>query len=292
VRRSSLNSGFTGLDRRRTPDGVITTRKHFIERSLGTFRYSTGWTPLDLGTLAVWFDATDPATVTESGGRVSQWADKSGNLRHAVSAAGKYPWIGNATINGNATISSLVAGEHLWLDSSLFTAAATYFVVARWRTSGGGYNKLLGHTNSLENHNGGALFYRKSSNQWASYGLYDSGATFDGVGVNNHGTTYVCAYVSGTAGATNSRAIYVDGTALFSGTPTAFPAANTRISIHAGDAVSVANSQASLIDIGEVVVAIGNLSDENRQKAEGYLAHKWGTTSALPGGHPYKLAAP
>ena len=28
------------------------------------------------------------------------------------------------------------------------------------------------------------------------------------------------------------------------------------------------------------------------EKAEGYLAHKWGRTGALPVGHPYKNSAP
>ena len=28
------------------------------------------------------------------------------------------------------------------------------------------------------------------------------------------------------------------------------------------------------------------------QKAEGYLAHKWGLTSSLPVSHPYKNTAP
>ena len=28
------------------------------------------------------------------------------------------------------------------------------------------------------------------------------------------------------------------------------------------------------------------------QKAEGYLAHKWGLTGSLPAGHPYKTTHP
>lgn len=39
------------------------------------------WTPADLNPLA-WFDAKDGAYITESGGLVSQWNDKSGNARH------------------------------------------------------------------------------------------------------------------------------------------------------------------------------------------------------------------
>ena len=31
---------------------------------------------------------------------------------------------------------------------------------------------------------------------------------------------------------------------------------------------------------------------DDRQRIEGYLAHKWGTTALLPAAHPYKSAAP
>ena len=42
----------------------------------------------------------------------------------------------------------------------------------------------------------------------------------------------------------------------------------------------------------EIILTTGTLSPEDRQKLEGYLAWKWGTQAALPGGHPYKSAAP
>ncbi len=53
------------------------------------------------------------------------------------------------------------------------------------------------------------------------------------------------------------------------------------------------DSTTSMIgDIGEVVITAGNDSVLLRQKIEGYLAHKWGTTASLPSGHPYKTVAP
>ena len=36
----------------------------------------------------------------------------------------------------------------------------------------------------------------------------------------------------------------------------------------------------------------GIQTEENRQKLEGYLAHKWALTAKLPAGHPYKTVAP
>lgn len=45
------------------------------------------WTPSQVTTSA-WFDADDFDTITESGGSVSKWDDKSGNLKHATQISG------------------------------------------------------------------------------------------------------------------------------------------------------------------------------------------------------------
>ena len=45
-------------------------------------------------------------------------------------------------------------------------------------------------------------------------------------------------------------------------------------------------------DMGEIVGVEGTLSTEDRQKLEGYLAHRWGFVSSLPTDHPYAAAPP
>jgi len=42
----------------------------------------------------------------------------------------------------------------------------------------------------------------------------------------------------------------------------------------------------------EVLFFAANLSTTDRQKVEGYLAHKWNLAGNLPADHPYKAAAP
>ena len=44
--------------------------------------------------------------------------------------------------------------------------------------------------------------------------------------------------------------------------------------------------------IAELIVTPSVLSVSDRQKIEGYLAHKWGLTANLPSDHPYKLVGP
>jgi hypothetical protein len=45
-------------------------------------------------------------------------------------------------------------------------------------------------------------------------------------------------------------------------------------------------------EFGEVVILANKPTTLDRQKLEGYLAHKWGIQASLPGGHPYKSAPP
>ncbi len=45
-------------------------------------------------------------------------------------------------------------------------------------------------------------------------------------------------------------------------------------------------------DCGEVLAFSRALPEAERQKIEGYLAHKWNLTGVLPGSHPYKRIAP
>jgi hypothetical protein len=59
------------------------------------------------------------------------------------------------------------------------------------------------------------------------------------------------------------------------------------VSIYAG-----ALEQYWVGDVGEILMASSELSESNRQKTEGYLAHKWALTAGLPNDHPYKTKPP
>ena len=84
--------------------------------------------PLDIATPALWLDASDAASITESGGLVSQWSDKSGNNRHATASSTARPTTGTRTVGGrnaldfNGTANSMATG------GSAFPTAATHTV--------------------------------------------------------------------------------------------------------------------------------------------------------------------
>lgn len=61
-----------------------------------------------------WQDSSDAASITSSGGFVSQWSDKSGNGNHAVQATGAYqPQTGLRTLGGNNALYFDGANDHL-----------------------------------------------------------------------------------------------------------------------------------------------------------------------------------
>jgi hypothetical protein len=69
-------------------------------RRRGILNSVSSFSPLDLNP-ALWLDAADATTITESGGFVSQWNDKSGNGRNATQSIGaNQPTTGSFTING------------------------------------------------------------------------------------------------------------------------------------------------------------------------------------------------
>lgn len=62
---------------------------------------SGGFVPTDEAGLALWLDASDASSITDSSGLVSQWNDKSGNARHMTQATGGLqPSTGVVTQNG------------------------------------------------------------------------------------------------------------------------------------------------------------------------------------------------
>lgn len=79
------------------------------------------WTPASLPSLIAWYDAANAASITSSGGLVSQWNDLSGNANHLVQATGaNKPTTGVDTIGGVNAI-KFVGGTPTWL-AVTFTA--------------------------------------------------------------------------------------------------------------------------------------------------------------------------
>lgn len=98
------------------------------------------FTPPDNPDLAVWYDASDLGSITQSGSLVSQFNDKSGNSNHATQSDDALkPTSGSRTINSLNAIEFIAAGDELVMPPAtepLGRNSSTVFVVGSFDTSG------------------------------------------------------------------------------------------------------------------------------------------------------------
>jgi hypothetical protein len=236
------------------------------------------WTPAKIST-ALWLDAADSSTITLNGSNVSQWNDKSGNNRHATqSTAADQPIYLTANQNGLNVVGFDLDFMNYPNISSTGTYSSSTFVVHK-RTGLG--NTLYPPIVSLAYNSGIYQYLGGSGTNW---GVYDGGLRYS---TELIGTDW--KIVENIRDKTISPALnffYSNGNAVGS---TALSLDNTYNPTYIGnDRVS----QRSRMDIGEIVITLDVVSTINRQKIEGYLAHKWGLTANLPAGHPYKTTPP
>lgn len=272
----------------------------------------TVWNPSMIPT-ALWLDANDSATVIQSGGTVTSWRDKSGNNSHATSNGNpSYSVTGMSTSKpavqldgtGDGFASSIPGiGGFNALDVYMVTqstagAAADINSAFFW-----GYGNLSASNSSYPANKALGLGSATSS-------LTGETITVLAENVNN-GRLGSSSYsrAANTAQILNSRLSSTGTTLLANGSSTTLDLANLITTSTNTAPSSIAYTVDSNLHIGairasgnlvyspamkfaEVIVSSTLLSTLNRQRIEGYLAHKWGLTADLPSGHPYKTVGP
>jgi hypothetical protein len=254
------------------------------------------WTPAELGAaLALWLDASDAATVTESGGFVSQWDDKSGNSRDFTQGvAGTQPAYALASINGLNTISFDGTNDSIArvAESWAYNYPINVFTIFKATAFNASYNGLFGFYTSAGPTTAGFGAFIKSNGTSAIYATDTSNGqpNYDGTGALTYAIN--TGYIFGATIGDNSITSFGDGTAdgSASGTWT------LRNNVGSGD-VNVGSdprfARYTEWEIGESIITTGGaISIANREKMEGYLAWKWGLQGSLPPSHPYKNAPP
>ncbi len=232
------------------------------------------WTPAEITTEG-WWDAADESTITESGGDVSQWDDKSGNDRHAAQGSGsQQPSYGVGTLNGlNLVTFDGVSNRKLEVGGPAMTAR-DYFMV---------FNSDAGATFI----NDDVILFSSSLGVSMKGGQTTS---FMEANTPTFGGAYRLAqwYLDGSAGSLwrQDLAALVDfKTYSIDGQDVSFAATDWLI----GGASSGIQSWCG--NIAEMIVIATDTSTADRQKIEGYLSWKWGLQGSLPIDHPYKKYA-
>lgn len=243
------------------------------------------WTPADM-TTAHWLDASDAATITSSGGKVSTWTDKSGSGMHAAQTdVSRQPITGTHTINGKNVLDFNGYGYMLRFDpAALNVGANNNFIMSVIEDPDANelsrrvYLATEGFASRF------ALQFLGGSGNFGKL-IYQANTTWSPVigPLPIVGTHIICGYKNAGTGFVGYDGSYVSG-GSFVEVPNLSDGG-------IGSYISPTNPQDFLGRIAEIVVGVGNTQDE-RLRTEGYLAWKWGTQAALPITHPYKNGAP
>ena len=261
----------------------------FFLSTLGALGYSATLQELEQlagDTPKLWLDASDEASVTENGGAVSQWADKSGNGNdYSQATAGNQPQLVADAINGNPGVKFDGVDDYLWAATRLGLGAnpdIMVFMVTVVDADVQNDSRLLhiGNTPLTLAVGGGA-------EGWAW--RYDGGN--ERYSTVSKDKAAIQVWERGAGADFQAAKFYLDGTELSrtGGVNDTLLPEDTKANSSIGGKYLGSGSPRNQFSgkIGEIILL--ELVDLNaRQKVEGYLAHKWGLTESLPDGHPHK----
>ena len=233
------------------------------------------WNPSMIQT-ALWLDAADAttlfttdsgSTLATNGNAVGRWNDKSGNARHVTQGtAGNRPTYNTSGLNSKPTVD--------WpntVNSLSLTNTSTYSPA-----------RIIG----VADYNGNSPF-----DQYAGLVSFNYTAGSDLLITSDVGSDWFGAY-----------SVFLNGSSTASST--ALPTIASPFIFATNGSISSSRTDTNIgIDrtftdrgwrgkIAEIILLPSVPSTLDRQKTEGYLAHKWGLTANLPAGHPYKTIGP
>lgn len=253
------------------------------------------WTPIFLpyGSLANWYDSTDTTTLTLStGDTVAQWRDKSYDANDlSETDFADLPVYGTTNLNGLSTVDFDEAASINLDDSNstpLDTSSDHYIIYAGFNNTHITASTLFSFTNATND----ALLLRTTTPTVTQFLLKDGTEFKLSLSLisspnDNRAVVYAIDSIGNEVSVTLNYNNTVNGTKS-SGDPDPLTTLTLGAADSGGGESNGLNGQ-----IGELVLAVqDSMTTADKQKLEGYMAWKWGLVSDLPGGHPYKSAAP
>ena len=247
-----------------------------------------GFSPSQIAT-ALWLDAYDAATVTEVDGKVSAFADKSGNgivgtqsdaaLRPVRTGNGIVFTVDFLTLGVPASINFAPADDYSVFCVAKYNGATSYIITKLNASSSSPFSLLFNgpSAQAITPYGSSNIAVGDTASALCQMGVVCPQTTGPGLARLNGGAT-----TSLTRGSTNTTANGID-----------FLLGARRATGNTG------YGAAGNFTLHEIIVLGSAASDALRTTAEGYLAHKWDSIlgvstlkDALPSGHAYKTIAP
>ena len=262
---------------------------------------AAAWNPASSITTAIWFDASDTSSYSLSGSNVTAVTDKAGNATVTVNGT---PNVSN-TLDSKAVFAFSGSSEDFTTDEVAQASSGNHWAIGvmQWNTRNDSQDSFW----STENNTASASSKRDYAIS-AGASNFDGELDLDGLSSNRISTTIGNKqdFDSGIAQNTwvilvaifnktgNQIAVRVDGDNAFT------PVNDYDNSLQTNMDLRIFRNRANERMGGRMaeffsvagVPGTGGTDITDVQKAEGYLAHKWGLTSSLPVSHPYKSSAP
>lgn len=262
---------------------------------------SAPWTPANIST-ALW--VSDASAITEVSGAVSQVNDLSPNGYHLTqSSSSAMPTAVAGALNGRRVLrfdgsndrllgptgaaQNVLSGvEEAWSiavvkSSTTSSGNRYYFSITESSNNNAQYLDVISSTT------GGTFTNRPGIGGRRVTGTsYSETRSATAVGTNWHMALKRIKYSSATG------VVNVDGGADESSAMSNMTAGVTNTVTRSQFMFGGYGTYFHNGDIAEFIFGIGTLTNDERDKLFGYLAHKWGLTTNLPPNHPYKNAAP
>jgi hypothetical protein len=255
---------------------------------INPYAFAAPWTPANI-TTALWVDANDSSTITQSGGVVSQWDDKSGNARHLAQVlVAQNPTYDATGFNSLPTIKGLASSfQRLRTTGNVsgFSGGSSLWGIAVGTMESGtsSFGRLLSFgavgVNDFNNAARTALILRN--------GAANQLQAFRNAGLSTANISLDTPSIFGSVFNGTNHIFYLDGTAASAVSSTGNFTSTPQLTIFNDSSSAGWTGKCSEFILGDTT-----LSSADRERIEGYLAHKWALTGSLPGGHPYKNAAP
>ena len=261
---------------------------------------SAPWNPSTDITAAIWFDASDTGSYTLSGSNVTAVTDKKGNATVTV----------NGTPNVSTTLDSkntftFVPDEDFTTDEVAQASNGNHWAIGvmQWNTRNDSQDSFW----STEN-NSGSIATKRDYAISAGVSNFDGELDLDGLITGRISSTIGNKqdFDSGVAQNTwvimvvifnktgNQIALRVDGTDAFTPVNDYDNSLDTNMDLRIFRNRANERMGGRMAEFFSVasIPGTGGTDITDVEKAEGYLAHKWGLTSSLPVSHPYKSVAP
>lgn len=245
------------------------------------------WTPIALGSnLLAWFKGD---TNTGSNGALIQtWTDQSSNNKNLTQVtSGLRPTLDTTGLNGMNVV-DFDAATIQWFDLPLSTftgatSASVYLVIKIDNDPPGSTPKTglwrTGHAANMTHF------------PFTDGNVYQDFTRSTVVNTGNPTASLASWRIVGMHSVTNDWAMFVDGVSHFSTATSTFSVSLGSISVGRSDD-GAGNFVYLDGKIAEIYFTKAKQSSTEREKCEGYLAHRWGLTGNLAGGHPYKSTPP